>query len=82
MLMPCWIHEMTCLMPSMTGWRMVLTIPQTNARKMRIFWRIHVMPSTILETTVMMPLTMGAVNEPMVVLSFLMLFCMLPAALL
>ena len=80
--MPCWIHEMTVLMPSMMGLKTVLRIPVMKATPMRTFSSTHVMPSTILETTVMMPLTMGAVKEPMVVLSFLMLFCMLPAALL
>ena len=79
--MPLFIHSTTCLSPSMTGRIMPFTIPHMNERSMRIFSRIHVMPSTTLETTVMMPLTSGAVKDPIVVFSFLTLFCICPAAL-
>ena len=80
-LMPLFIHSTTCLSPSMTGWTIPLMIPHMNERSMRIFSKIHVMPSTTLETIVMMPLTSGAVKDPIVVFSFLTLFCICPAAL-
>ena len=79
--MPCFIHSTICLTPSMTGWRTVLIMPQRTATPCLMSLRTHVMPSTILLTTVMMPLTRGAVNDPMVVLSCLMLFCIAPDAL-
>ena len=80
-LMPCLIHSTICLTPSMTGWRTVLIMPQRTATPCLMSLRTQVMPSTILLTTVMMPLTSGAVKLPMVVLSCLMLFCIAPEAL-